>query len=929
MRNLKKILALVLALVMSMSVMSVASADFKDSDKVNGKFATAVEVLNGLRVFKGYEDGTFNPTGAITRAEVAAIIYRIDTGDVDGKQVQIYADYNKFNDVKSTAWYAGYVNYCANALYIRGYDEHTFGPNDKVTGYQALAMILRVIGYDKNGEFSGSAWQIETAKYAQRLGLTKNVDVNTLGVAATRELVAELLFRAITEEKAFQVDYNLLRGYYQVGNTIGEDRFELVGYRTTDAWGRPATAWDAKLYNKVQTIVEVADAPLAVYTEAVDQCTIRKDTGVYGNIDKFYVNGVKGATYINGQHHVENDFLAQSEQGTVVEVYADKTIVVIDTYLSYVSSITTPAYDKNGHQYRWAKDTFTLFNAPVDTASVDGNNFTKGDFWLVNYNEEYEFVAPYAVPSTLDAKQTYIWWNAEKHTIDGTVYMDNANYGAEMDDAGYDKDSAYTWFFDTYGNVIGSMDIYVAAPEAQYAVVLGAQWVNAIGKPGYAAATLQYMNGEIVEGAVISKVEGNPARYGGTIPTAVSGKNFVDGYFYTTYQYNLNTMADLYMVKETDAGLELTSVDTIGNVNIYDGVSRIETTNVYTDNNTVFAFYNAKTGVVDFVVGYDNLTSGVRYECENVDYVVNPYTGFAQFVYIPAHAVKSLAGSDFEYKYVYITGDAMNYKLKDQFALLGVVDVAGNTDPLAFSMSYAGNEAATEAALNEIVELYQDMLCHVVLENGKVVAIAPVALDGINAPIYLEGNAEYFAADEVHFTSTGAIIVLDGTGRAFNVNHNTVIINEGKVGSAINNMDYIYGNNIYVVYAGSTAMAIFVTPTSNTAVIGGVEMTLADAMVKTLTADDFSDVTYSFTYDIAADAEAKAAAIKEAVVNGTALTLIEGLSTVANEITVTVDSIEALTDDGLVNLATVTIATATATKTVEIVIFFEVVEDAE
>ena len=223
MRNLKKILALALALVMSLSLMATANA-FTDDDSITDTYETAVTVLSGLKVFQGYDDGTFQPKGAITRAEVAAIIYRIVTGDVADTQVGIYADYNKFDDVASTSWYAGYVNFCANAEYIKGYDAKTFGPNDPVTGYQALAMILRALGYDKNGEFTGTNWQVQTAAVGENRGITKNVTAGTLGVAATREVVAEILFQAILVDT---VNYTPAFGYQLNNTSLGYDTFKL------------------------------------------------------------------------------------------------------------------------------------------------------------------------------------------------------------------------------------------------------------------------------------------------------------------------------------------------------------------------------------------------------------------------------------------------------------------------------------------------------------------------------------------------------------------------------------------------------------------------------------------------------------------------------------------------------------------------------
>ena len=273
MRNLKKILALVLALVMSLSLMATASAaDFKDASDISENYQTAVNVLEGLKVFKGYaEDNTFRPKGEITRAEVATIIYRIATGDAEDAQASIYTNMTtSFTDLDKAEWARGYVNYCHNAQIIKGESATKFNPNGKITGYATLAMILRAMGYGKNGEFEGTQWEYQTAAKAKEIGLIDNVIEAQLGSNAPRELVAEILFRALLTE---MVDYTVLNGYVKNGKTLGYEKFKLEDLQGVVVANEYANLYSTSVLANGKTNLEVAKddiRSLDVATEITD-----------------------------------------------------------------------------------------------------------------------------------------------------------------------------------------------------------------------------------------------------------------------------------------------------------------------------------------------------------------------------------------------------------------------------------------------------------------------------------------------------------------------------------------------------------------------------------------------------------------------------------------------------------------------------------
>ena len=248
MRNLKKFLALILAMVMAFSLMVTANAahvgtQYSDEADVTPAFSEAVEVLTGMGVFQG-DSGSFRPASNITRAEVAAIIYRLATGDTGTDKMDLYTTRHPFTDVRSDAWYAGYVGYLYNAKIIKGTTTTTFNPAGNVTGYEVLAMILRAVGYDKNDEFTGATWTVEVASTATELGILRDIDSthygDTLHLASRRDVVASMLFR--TAAYVPMVQYTLAFGYQDTGMNGG----------VTNGQKNPTLGW--KYFNLSWTI---------------------------------------------------------------------------------------------------------------------------------------------------------------------------------------------------------------------------------------------------------------------------------------------------------------------------------------------------------------------------------------------------------------------------------------------------------------------------------------------------------------------------------------------------------------------------------------------------------------------------------------------------------------------------------------------------
>ena len=106
--------------------------DVKDGDW----FCCAVSTLSKMGIIKGYEDGSFKPNDPISRAEFAAIAARFDpNGD---KTPATFADV-------TSHWAKDEISIAANHGWIKGYEDGSFKPGQKITRAETMTLVNRVL----------------------------------------------------------------------------------------------------------------------------------------------------------------------------------------------------------------------------------------------------------------------------------------------------------------------------------------------------------------------------------------------------------------------------------------------------------------------------------------------------------------------------------------------------------------------------------------------------------------------------------------------------------------------------------------------------------------------------------------------------------------------------------------------------------------
>ena len=503
---MKKFLSLVLALVMTMSLVTVSAGakDFTDSTKI--QYTEAVDVMSAVKVIDGYTDGSFNPSATLTRGAAAKIICNLILGPTTASA--LVADAAPYSDVPTNHTFAGYIAYCQKTGIISGYADGTFKPANSLTGYAFMKMLLGALGYKADQEgYTGANWSIQVAKRALNIGLADDLVGDFNGVKAVNR--EEACLYAFNTLKATMVEYDK-NSTVTVGNiTIKEqsDAKEMANTAKTetikddnkmqfaekyftdlklnsnahDDFARPANQWKVK----AEEIGTYSLTPDATYTAKAKVSEIYKDLGLGSTVKKadvtVYVDGVEDASQPACDIKKGDDKTKFGGNGVLTEVFYDDdadtiTITEVNTYVGTIAKSVKATSTKDAYVVVTPEKPISG-KAPISANEEFETEakFEDDAYVLYTYSKDAQEIKSVALATKVEGTVTRAENDTDNDkndakalTIDGTKYKDSKYVAGEKLSSVSVKED-YTVYLDAYGYMI-----YVEENEeiGNYALVL-------------------------------------------------------------------------------------------------------------------------------------------------------------------------------------------------------------------------------------------------------------------------------------------------------------------------------------------------------------------------------------------------------------------------------------------------------------------------
>ncbi|QRG70823.1 S-layer homology domain-containing protein [Brevibacillus choshinensis] len=398
---MKKVVNSVLASALALTVapMAFAAEDTTTAPKMDAAMEKTVKRLEALGLVAGYGNGDFGADKTITRAEFATLIVRARGLEQGAKLAQFNTTYT---DVRSTDWFAGFVNVASGEEIVKGFPDKSFKPQNQVTYAEAVTMIVRALGYEPSVR---GVWPNSMISKGSELNIAKGI--NNPNNAAVRGDIFKMLDNALRVKLMEQIEYGTDIRFNVTDETL-LTKYLKVTVRDMD--------WAHEKGNNSDELPLVTNVPaIGLGSLKANEVTLNgKDADLGSNttykvaegINPNAFDGQKVQVWIKDDRENVIVWMEGSEDEDVVmdrvsalylkgKAFTDD--IVKDLSKSDLDDVKIEM-DGSEKSYRLTEDTkitynFTRFNDPVDALSkIYKDNDTFGVKVVLNDNNEVAYL---------------------------------------------------------------------------------------------------------------------------------------------------------------------------------------------------------------------------------------------------------------------------------------------------------------------------------------------------------------------------------------------------------------------------------------------------------------------------------------------------------------------------------------------------------
>ena len=398
MRNLKRALSLAMASIMVLGMMVVGAGavsydDFSDKDKIVND--DAVSMLVELNVINGKDDGSFDPEGIVTRAEMAKMICVVLNGGKDPSLGNV-SNYTYTDTVGH--WAAAYIEYCTTLGIVAGDGTGKFNPSNTVTGAEAAKMLLVALGFKSEIEgFTGANWAVNVNVRANQKGLFDELSINP-SEGLTRDNAAQMVWNAL-DAGVVSYDYTLITDGSSItssptlidneSKTLLTDKFKVSKLEGVIVANENATSTGTAVEKEDVTVLLLTSDDADSKQDEGDTITLKTATAanLLGKSVTMFAKDWKNGAYqtVLGNPVVSSDNMIatiseKSDAGDVKDALKDAGIKEVSKAVLVQNFIRATDKDDKELTISGMADVAKLTGNGIEVIVISNDNDNKADF---------------------------------------------------------------------------------------------------------------------------------------------------------------------------------------------------------------------------------------------------------------------------------------------------------------------------------------------------------------------------------------------------------------------------------------------------------------------------------------------------------------------------------------------------------------------